>query len=303
MELAVQALSRAIEINETPQGKALFAHAVKAARFSADKNGRIRKLMLRALTEGWAPPRELTAACLSLVKLNKPLLGCIERADAAWPRRLPAPELFGAAGVAALADDQLLQKLLECDPLPDLAIERLLTNVRAAMLALASAQRTIPGERELGCYSAVARQCFINEYVYALPDAEAAEARALQSALAARLADDEPIAPLWPITVAAYFPLYELAGAERLGERPWPACVAGLIEQQIREPARERAIAATLPVLTALDDAVTDQVRRQYEESPYPRWVNAGPTGGRHCGGDAASRRLDRRLRHRPVHG
>ena len=62
----------------------------------------------------------------------------IARANSAWPTRLPARELLCTSGIAALADDQLLCCLLECHPITDVGLERLLTNVRSAMLATAS---------------------------------------------------------------------------------------------------------------------------------------------------------------------
>jgi SAM-dependent methyltransferase len=79
--------------------------------------------------------------------------------------------------------------------------------------------------------------------------------------------------------VGAYFPLHSLINAQALSERPWPPCVDALLVQQIKEPARERQIAATVPVLTAIDSEVSRAVRAQYEENPYPRWVQAGPPG------------------------
>jgi SAM-dependent methyltransferase len=36
---------------------------------------------------------------------------------------------------------------------------------------------------------------------------------------------------------------------------------------------------AELPVLTAIDDAVSRAVQTQYEEAPYPRWFTAAPVG------------------------
>ena len=273
MEPAVHVLARALEIRETPQGRALFADWIKTIRFRGDVDARVRRLVLRALVEGWAQPRELTAACISLLKCGGIANDCIRRTDAAWPARLPATELFGVSGPAALSTDELLCRLLECDPITDIGLERFLANVRFAMLKMAGGENATVGERELEFYSAVARQCFINEYVYALPEHEADSASNLQSALIERIKTAAPIPPLWPVTVGAYFPLFALPNAERLGEQPWPQCVAAVIVQQIKEPAEERRIAATIPVLTGIDDEVSRAVRQQYEENPYPRWV------------------------------
>ena len=39
-----------------------------------------------------------------------------------------------------------------------------------------------------------------------------------------------------------------------------------------------RALRAAMPRLTEIADPVSQQVRQQYEESPYPRWVTVAPT-------------------------
>jgi 2-polyprenyl-3-methyl-5-hydroxy-6-metoxy-1,4-benzoquinol methylase len=46
-----------------------------------------------------------------------------------------------------------------------------------------------------------------------------------------------------------------------------------LLTQQIREPLEEEADRKNIAVLTPIDDTVSLQVQRQYEESPYPRWT------------------------------
>ena len=315
-ELAVGAAVRVLTMSETEQTKALFVSCAKNARFAAaDTAERARGLMLRALEEGWAPPRELTVACVNLSKRNGALNDCAARAVAAWPRRLPAAELFGAAGVAALAEDRLFCRLLACDPLGDVGIERLLTEVRAAMLATASDEDRAANDRDLQFYAAVAQQCFINEYVYALPQAEADRARDLQSALVGRIETGAAIPPLWPIAVGAYCPLFTLPQVERLCDRPWPQAVEAVIVQQIKEPAEERRLAATIPDLTGIADEVSRAVRQQYEENPYPRWVmgraagpiarhDAGPPGPipdvliAGCGTGLSAIALARQLRH-----
>jgi SAM-dependent methyltransferase len=70
-----------------------------------------------------------------------------------------------------------------------------------------------------------------------------------------------------------YIALHSLADAEALTGRIWPQPVAAVVTQQVSEPLEERRLSAALPRLTAIGDGVTAQVRQQYEESPYPRWV------------------------------
>jgi len=269
---AIGAARRALELTETARTRALFAQCIRDARFTAD-DGRMRGLLLRALAEGWDRPRDLAAACISLIKLDGAVNGCIARANAAWPARLPASDMLGPV-MGALSRDQLLCGLLEYGLITDIGLERLLTNVRLAMLTDGGSD-----EHLLGFCSSLARQCFINQYVFSPTDVEIAAAQRLRASLEQALATGEQCSPFWPIIVGAYFPLHSLSHAEALLARPWPASVAALLAQQIKEPAEERQIAATIPALTPIDGDVSRAVRQQYEESPYPRWVKPGPPG------------------------
>jgi SAM-dependent methyltransferase len=276
LKSAIGAAMRALELNGTSESKTLFAQCVKDVRFTAD-DGRIRKLMLRALSEAWDRPRELAAACISLIKLDGVVSDALARANSAWPTRLPASELL-ASSMPALARDPLLCCLLECHPITAVGLERLLTNVRSALLT-AGLSDGPHDEQLLGFCCSVARQCFINQYIFSMTDVEAGEARRLRAALEQGLAAGDPCPALWPAIVGAYFPLHTLSGAEALFDRSWPASVEALLVQQVKEPAEERRIAPTIPILTGIEGDVSRAVRQQYEESPYPCWVKAGPPG------------------------
>lgn len=276
LKAAIAAASRALTLGETAETKALFARCVAEARFTAD-DGRIRKMMLRALAEGWARPRDLAGACISLIKLDAVINEWIARANSVWPSRLPAAELLGAL-LARMAHDQLLGCLLELTPITDVGLERLLTNVRFALLTTAIADDA-PDHRILGFSCAVARYCFINQYVLSTIPAEAEQAQRLRASVEQALAAGSRCSEFSLAILGAYFPLHALSNAEVLLGRSWPQCVRALLVQQVTEPAEERRLAATLPVLTSIDSALSVTVRQQYEENPYPRWICAAPPG------------------------
>ena len=288
MEPAVHMLARALEFRETPQGRALFVEWVRTIQFRGEVDARIRRFVMRALVEGWAKPRELTRTCISLIKCGSAIGDFVRRAEAAWPALLPTADLFAASGTAPAFADGLFCRLLECDPIMDIGLERLLTGVRAAMLQRACGEDTPLDERALEFCGALARQCFINEYLYPVLESEAAQVAALQSALSEKLAAGQAIPPLWPLAVGAYGPLFALDGAERLGARAWPPSVAAVIGQQVEEPLEERRLAADIPALTGIDDAVSRAVRQQYEENPYPRWSAPHASARASAGASAA---------------
>jgi 2-polyprenyl-3-methyl-5-hydroxy-6-metoxy-1,4-benzoquinol methylase/tetratricopeptide (TPR) repeat protein len=272
-ERAIDASCRALELFESPQTRKLFAQCIAHVRFTTGSS-KFGKLLQRALKESWLQPRELTRACISLIKLNRTVGDGVIRANSAWPARLAADQLFGPSEIKGLVHDQLLCSLLEFDPVTDVELERLLTNIRYSMLtSLAADEASEEGLLNFLC--SLARQCFINEYVFSITPDEAEQARQLRISLEQALANDEACSPFWPAIVGAYFPLHSLANAETLLDRQWPQAVKDLLVQQVREPIEERWLATTIPAITGIDSEVSRAVRDQYEQNPYPRWVKA----------------------------
>ena len=76
-------------------------------------------------------------------------------------------------------------------------------------------------EKILTFYCALARQCFINEYIFVYSDEEFDRAQLLQERLVAALAARLPVPVLWLVAVAAYFPLISVPSIEVLLDQPW----------------------------------------------------------------------------------
>jgi Flp pilus assembly protein TadD/SAM-dependent methyltransferase len=269
---------RALELRDTLDAKMLFVLCVRHIRASGNI-GPLRTLILRGLTEPWGRPEELVPVALSILMLDEPLRAIVARAAAEWPRRVPADEVFSGSLVAAL-DDPLMHALLEVAANTDLALEQFLTSARRALLekAASAASDSQIDAAHLRFFCALARQCFVNEYVFSLDTDEAEALRKLRDALERSLDAGDAVSPLWPVAVAAYGPLGTLAAADKLLARPWPDCIDALMTQQIREPRQEKALRATIPRLTEIADDVSLKVRAMYEENPYPRWIKVAPT-------------------------
>jgi Flp pilus assembly protein TadD/SAM-dependent methyltransferase len=273
--MAMNLIARSLSIQETPKAKRLFAAVARQLRWTGDGGG-IRPVMTRALSEPWTRPAKLAPAAGEIVKLHPVTGPMIARAAAAWPRPLTAAELYGPDGLNALATDTLLQALLTATPNCDIALEYFLTNARFILLAAARAGEDA-APQALAFHAALAQQCFINEYVFALSEDEARDAESLRGQIAEALETGASLAPLTIAALASYFPLHTVPQASRLLERQWPEPIAALLTQQIREPEEERRLAEALPALTGIEDDISRIVRAQYEENPYPRWVRPAP--------------------------
>ena len=280
VETALDTIWQSLQIRETRKNKALFADIVNRQRWTSAP-GDIRMAMARALTEPWARPDKLAQASATLIKLSPQIGPCVMRAAQAWPEMLSAPSLFGANGIAMLDADPLLHALPSATQNIDIDLERFLTMARRLMLQAAtqtSVRDTAP-DPGLRFYSALALQCFINEYVFSCTDEEMRAAGHLRDSLAEALQAGEKVPALWLLAVAAYFPLYSLPFAARLLDADWPEPVTAVLVQQIREPAMEAQLRATIPKATHIEDPVSRLVQSQYEENPYPRWVRTAPVG------------------------
>jgi len=216
-----------------------------------------------------------------LAAVNPALAEGMKRVASAWPQRLPLPDLVGSSGFKAICADALLRRVLESTTVRNIELERLLTCIRLEVLHIASdvAGGNVKGD-VLDFCCALAKQCFINEYVFATTHEEVEEAQRLKQMLIEALTQGSVVPPLWPVAIATYFPLDSLPNAKSLLDRTWPAPLTDVVAQQVREPWEERGSRELIPRLTAVDDDVSVKVRGQYEENPYPRWVHAASAPG-----------------------
>ena len=200
----------------------------------------------------------------------------VARIAGKWPLSVTNVELFGSDSVIPLANDLFLRCAMEATSLPSMQLEVLLAYARAELLRLAGEQGKDNGEVDddiVAFACAMARQCFINEYVYVQAGAESGLASALRDRLLQDLASGAAITPLTLAVVAAYFPLHVMPMAEALLRRDWPTTVAGLLQVQLREPLEEVGERTAIAKLAPIKNSVSLQVMRQYEENPYPRWT------------------------------
>jgi SAM-dependent methyltransferase/tetratricopeptide (TPR) repeat protein len=204
------------------------------------------------------------------------IMACVNRMEERWPLPIKTDELFPAAVLERLKSDIFLRCALETVPLRGIAVERFVTRLRSAVLehvCLAITQPKTHDAALIDLIAAIARQCFINEYVFAQSSEETRQSLGLKDLLERKAMAGQEIPPAPLAAAAAYFPLHSLPVAAALAGRNWPQSLAELVRQQVREPAEEAGDRPSIPALTPIDDAVSLRVMQQYEENPYPRWT------------------------------
>jgi tetratricopeptide (TPR) repeat protein/SAM-dependent methyltransferase len=275
---ALQAITRGLALGETAEARAVFVQCAQSLT-SIPPDDRFRNLVARALNEGWGRSGDLSALAAFMFMAS-------DAGSAAMSRIFSTPisdsdRPIDPGLLATLSDDRLLRALLESAPIHNHAMEQLLTVIRSGLLQMAAeagADAAIDaGTLAFAC--ALACQCFINDYVFFVPDMEIAKLAELHQRIDDALAAATPLCPLWLAAAGCFGPLHARPRSSALPERHWPEALQAVLVQQVQEPAVERDIGAGIPALTAIEDAVSIRVRNQYDEMPYPRWVKTSSIG------------------------
>lgn len=269
----VEALATASQGLRTDDAAGLKSTFVMALRQLDPASVRIDpnlvQLLVRALREPWCRPRDISAAAGTILLRTPAMARAVEQSSREGDVR--PTEMFSPADLVALDGDGLLGALLGTSPVTTVAIERVLTAVRRAALN-DIATGALDGDAWLPLVAALGQQGFINEYVFDVTDQEQAQFGKLRDDIANEIAQGQAIAPVKLAVLASYLPLHSIPGAEQLAERSWPDAMVGLIKKHISDHREELNIRSSIERLTAIEDDVSEKVRAQYEENPYPRW-------------------------------
>ena len=266
---ALVSLRRALALKPLPAFKANFARALSGHVFTrADAD--LRPFVLEAMVEPWARPADVAGAAASLLRADPVIGACVQRAATAETTVLA--ELLAPGGAAAFVNDPLFVALLISAPVSDVGFERLLTRARTSLWA-----EHEPGAEVLAFAALLARQCHLNDHVFASTAAENASAEEAHRRVEDALANGRAPAAFDVVRLACYLPLAAFREAQRLLEYAWAAPLSPLLREAVAEPLEEARLAQALPALTPIEDATSKRVRKQYEEHPYPRWTQAAP--------------------------
>ena len=254
-----------------------FADGLRGANF-LQANAQLWKDLERCLKIAGINHEPLAAPAARLLRNSQQLAPLVEAA-VRGDFSLSAQEVQRGDVLAPLCTD-FVGLLLQRAIVPDAVLEKLFTAIRKILLILAVAGR-LPEQvkpQTLNFFCTLARQCFLNEYVYLQSAEEKADAVALQEQIDDRLRQPEERLPRAAIAVlACYRSLDGLAASGILESHELAArddAFGQLVTQQIRHAVAERKLAANLLELGDSDDETSRNVRRQYEERPYPRWTS-----------------------------
>ncbi len=129
----------------------------------------------------------------------------------------------------------------------------------------------LPWPEPLTFISALACQCYLNEYVFFESEDEIAMIETLEEKIKSSKNPD----PYDIAILGCYRPLHKVSDIKKIIDKAETdnADFSVLVTVQVDEPLEEQEIKDSLPELTTIDDDISQLVKQQYEENPYPRWV------------------------------
>ena len=238
---------------------------IKNVRFNSS-NVNLYPLLIRLLNTGnFVRPNDLAHSILSLLKHDNLIKNLLIKEN--FPSNIN--DLVSV--INKLDKLKLLHHLMRLCPLPDIKFERFFIAIRS--LILSNLDDIDTSTEFIYFLSSLSLQCFINEYIYIEKEKETKLVQKLENEIIETISiSDEPeIKKI--LCLASYRPLHKYDWCQKLKnlnslEEVW--------SRLIEEPCTERAIVSEIPKLEEITDKISQKVRGQYEENPYPRWVKTG---------------------------
>ena len=171
--------------------------------------------------------------------------------------------------IELLINDKIIINALKKVTFKDIRIEKFLTKVRSNICDRITKDLDTINESELQFIIALGEQCFLNEYIYSLTKKEILSINKIIKRCKNIELNEINISIL-----SCYFPLYKLIDKiPSLKSFSSPNKIfTELMELQISEPLQEIDLSQNIKKLGTINDEISQKVKSQYEENPYPRW-------------------------------
>ena len=263
---AMEAYEKALLVRPNyAEAYANLGHVLRKMKFT-QPNQNIQNIITTILeSKTILRPSELSTATVSLLKLEPAIQNLLNEHS-----RDNLKNSFLKIAIE-LSKLPLLLKFLSVCPLVDLELEIALTKIRSCIL---SSIFEIPKDpRLLDFQQALALHCFTNEYIYTVGPDEIKALQRLETAVKKDFSDGKQPSPQFLLSLASYKALkdYQWCDAIKINKS-----IQEVFTRQISEPFEEKKLKLEIKKLEKISNKISSKVREQYEQNPYPRWVNLG---------------------------
>ena len=163
----------------------------------------------------------------------------------------------------------LFLKLIEICTIPDLEVEKLLTEIRRNLLL--NNKQILDKRAILNFQISLALHCFTNEFIFDETEEETLAINQLEEEIKNLIFKKEKIDTYKIACIASYRPLHQYKWLHNLKV---PESLKNLFLVQIKDVLKEDLIRSDIKSIRNIKNKTSVSVKKQYEKNPYPRWVN-----------------------------
>ena len=242
-----------------------LAHVLKGYHFTKPIYD-LNKILTHLIREGnYVSPQDISSSIISILKLD-PII------EKAIHKRIETKEYTDfLETISALSELPLLIQLMKSCPIPNLDFELLLSDLREKFLTYLPCIKE--NQKANNFLLALSLQCFTNEYVYNETEHETDLVNKLIEFIIDKLNSGKQPRKLEILCLSSYRALYKYDWFKRL---MLPEDLDEILTRLISEPIEEKQSISSIPSLDKVRNPVSAKVKEQYEENPYPRWINIG---------------------------
>ena len=179
-------------------------------------------------------------------------------------------ELLKNKKVLNLLKNELFLLMLQKSLMADQLLEKMLSQLRSEIILNYMNNNKIFLEDNLNFIISLAEQCFLNEYIFKNSNEETSYINKLEK----QVVDSSDVDELKISILGTYRPLVSNHNIlnKLIDYRSKNYLFNDLVNLQINEPLREKKLASSIKSHEKISDNISNEVKTQYEEHPYPRW-------------------------------
>ena len=172
---------------------------------------------------------------------------------------------------SVLLETPLFLGIIEVCSIPNIIFEILLRRLRKAFLLHDDLKTADNNYLRLQC--SLALHCFTNEYVYGEDKEETQKLEQLEKFISDAISNGGAVPWRHIACLASYWPLNNFNWSRNLTV---PVHMVNLFLRQVHNIDCEFSLRDSVPSIGKITGDTSLAVKDQYEDSPYPRWVNIG---------------------------
>ncbi len=263
---AIDSYQRALFYDANSASAYINLANILSKRIFLERNSNLLENISNLLDRGiFVRPNAISDAAISLLKLEPSLQRILKTSS------IEKPGGSSIGFIYELCQQPLLLKLMSVCPITDVDLEKLFRGLRARLLF--SIDKIPASEDILTFQSALALQCFTNEYIYDANEDEVNAIKKLETKVEYSFTQGDQPLHLFTLCLASYRSLNSYKWRDRLMVS---SEIKDVAKRQVLEPEREEELKPTIPILEGNISEVSRRVKKQYEENPYPRWLQLG---------------------------